>query len=127
MKTLTLIVASLTFIAPMFHQPAVAEEKQSTDVAMLKKLEHSRDVLNGLVMEDFDKVLKSAKALNKLAKRKWTENESSGYRTQNQVFWFTTGTLILAAEQENIDSATLAYTQMTFSCVNCHKLLRNSR
>ena len=63
MKNLTLIFASLTFITPMFHQPAVAEEKQSTDVAMLKKLEHSRDVLNGLVMEDFDKVLKSAKAL----------------------------------------------------------------
>jgi hypothetical protein len=49
---------------------------------------------------------------------------SSEYRTQNQVFWFSAGNLVLAAERKNIDSATLAYTQMTLSCVNCHKLIR---
>jgi hypothetical protein len=127
MKKLTLIVTAVACIGLLFHQPLFAQERHSTDIDMQKKLEYSRDILNGLVMEDFDKILSSARALNKLGKRKWMENESSAYRTQNQVFWFTTGTLVMAAEQKNIDGATLSYTQMTVSCVNCHKLLRDPR
>lgn len=68
-----------------------------------------------------------AKSLNQLEKRKWSENDSIAYRTQNQVFWFRTGTLVMAAESKNIDGATLAYTQMTRSCVNCHKLIRSQQ
>ena len=91
---------------------------------MAKKLEYSKNILDGLVTEDFDKILKSAESLNQLGKRKWLENESAAYRSQNQVFWFTTGALVLAAQEKNVDSAALSYTQMTVSCVNCHKLLR---
>jgi len=102
-----------------------AEEKQEpSGFDMKKKLEYSKNILDGLVMEDFDKILKSAKSLNEMGERKWLENESVEYRTQYQVFWFTTGTLRMAAEQKNIDGASLAYMQMTLSCVNCHKLLR---
>jgi hypothetical protein len=107
--------------------PALAsrsEETKPPEDDMQKKLEYAKNILDGLVMEDFDKIAQSAKALNELGKRKWLENESAAYRTQNQVFWFTTGTLILAAEDKNIDGATLSYTQMTHSCVNCHKLIR---
>ena len=101
-----------------------SQEKQDED-DMQKKLEYSQLILAGLVTEDFDKIVKGAKSLNKLGKHKWLENESAAYRTQNQVFWFTTGTLLMAAENKNIDGATLSYTQMTHSCVNCHKLLRS--
>ncbi len=125
MRKLTLIAAQMIYIGLWVIQPAVAEDDHSTNIDMQKKLEYSRDLLNGLVMEDFDKITQSAQALNKLGRRKWIENESSAYRTQNQVFWFTTGTLLMAAEEKNIDGATLSYTQMTVSCVNCHKLLRD--
>jgi hypothetical protein len=101
-----------------------SEEPKPHEDDMQKKLEYARNILDGLVMEDFDKINQSAKALNELGKRKWLENESAAYRTQNQVFWFTTGTLIMAAEAKNIDGATLSYTQMTHNCVNCHKLIR---
>jgi hypothetical protein len=33
--------------------------------------------------------------------------------------------LIRAAENENLDGATLAYLQLTLSCVNCHKVVRD--
>ena len=107
--------------------PTIQSRSQDTgshDQDMQKKLEFSKQILDGLVTEDFEKILKGAKSLNEFGKRKWTENENAAYRTQNQVFWFTTGTLVMAAEEKNIDSATLSYTQMTHSCVNCHKLLR---
>ena len=98
------------------------EEQPESD--MQRKLDCSSTILDGLVTENFDKILSGAETLNELGKHKWLENESAAYRTQNQVFWFTTGTLVMAAQNRNIDGATLAYTQMTHSCVNCHKLIR---
>lgn len=108
----------------LVNLPAAAEKKTPPEVDMSKKLEYSKNILDGLVREDFDRILASAKSLNKLAERKWLENESAEYRTQNQVFWFLTGTLTMAAEQKNIDGATLSYLQITQSCINCHKLIR---
>lgn len=121
------IVFLLAFVGVVLATPALqslSQEVDKTDREMQQKLDHAKLILDGLVTEDYAKILKGSKALNELGKRKWTENESSAYRTQNQVFWFTTGTLMMAAEEKNIDAATLSYTQMTHSCVNCHKLLR---
>ena len=111
-------------VAVLLPVLAIRSEDKQHDIDMQNKLEYSKQILAGLVTEDFDKIVRGAKSLNELGKRKWTENESAPYRTQNQVFWFTTGTLLMAAENKNIDGATLSYTQMTHSCVNCHKLLR---
>jgi hypothetical protein len=47
-----------------------------------------------------------------------------GYQTQLQVFRFASNELVRLAEEKNLDGASLAYTQMTISCVNCHKFLR---
>ena len=113
-------------LPPLFSQSEDVEQPdvEHPAVDMQKKLEYSKTILDGLVTEDFEKILQGAKDLNRLGKRKWLEHESAAYRTQNQVFWFTTGTLAMAAENKNIDGATLSYTQMTHSCVNCHKLIR---
>ena len=35
--------------------------------------------------------------------------------------------LIRAASDKNLEAATLAYTQLTISCVNCHKLVRAAK
>jgi hypothetical protein len=34
--------------------------------------------------------------------------------------------LMEAGQQKNLNAASLAYVQMTLSCVNCHKLIRKS-
>lgn len=124
MKFSGVLFASVIGLGLLCGVHVAAQEKNSPEIDMKKKLEYSKHILEGLVTEDFEKILKGATSLNQLGKRKWLENESSHYRTQNQVFWFTAAALVLAAEDKNIDGATLAYTQMTLSCVNCHKLLR---
>ena len=103
---------------------AAADEKYASETDMKRKLEYSKQILDGLVTEDFDKILKGSKALNELAQQKWLKSDSSQYDTHNHLFWFTAGALVRAAKQQDIDSATLSYTQLTLSCVNCHKLLR---
>lgn len=120
-KLLSVIAVTL-FVVPVVA--SFSEEPETREDEMQRKLEYSKQILDGLVTEDYDKIVKAARSLNEFGKRKWTEDESPEYRTQNQVFWFTTGTLLMAAEEKNLDSATLSYTQMTHSCVNCHKVLR---
>ena len=124
MKYLHFVVLGCLSIAALLSAVAAKPEVSQHEAEMQKKLELSKDILGGLVTEDFDKIVRSGNALNELGKRKWQENDSLSYRTQNQVFWFTTGTLVMAAENKNIDGATLAYTQMTHSCVHCHKVIR---
>jgi hypothetical protein len=124
MSYLKVLFVSLMVAVLLSAFPIAAQEEKLPEFDMKLKLEYSKNILDGLVTEDFEKISKGAKSLNALGKRKWLENESADYRTQNQVFWFTAGTLALAAEQKNIDAATLSYTQMTHSCINCHKLLR---
>ncbi len=119
-----LLVACVAVVMLVPILVAGSDEAKTHEQEMQLKLEYTKTIVDGLVTEDFDKILKGAKSLNQLGKRKWTENESAAYRTQNQVFWFTTGTLVYAAENKNIDGATLSYTQMMHSCVNCHKLIR---
>lgn len=125
MRTRTRLVA-LTIVAILLSAlVGKSQETKKSETDMRKKLEYAKVILDGLIMEDFDKILDGAKSLNHLGKQKWIENDSVAYRTQNQVFWFTTGTLVMAAEDKNIDGATLSYTQMMHSCVNCHKLIRS--
>ncbi len=124
MKYATWILAGGILLSMMGGYSLLAEKDEPQKSDMDKKLIYSTSILEGLVEEDFDKILKSARLLNKLGERKWLEKESPSYRMQNQVFWHTAEALKQAAEDKNIDGATLAYTQMTISCVNCHKALR---
>ena len=124
MRNMRTVSASVMLVFGLLSVAYAGDDKTSDNFDMKKKLEFSKNILDGLVMEDYQKILKNAKALNEIGMRKWLENESLPYRTQNQAFWFTTGSLRMAAEQKSIDGATLAYMQMTLSCVNCHKQLR---
>ena len=124
MKTSHLALACLVGTCLAYAAVCVAEDAESSHKEMLKKLEFSKNILAGLTTQDFDSITKNAQALNELGKKRWMENPSSGYRTQHQVFWFANEALLDAAKEENVDAATLAYTQMTFGCVNCHKELR---
>lgn len=124
MKLASACLACAITVALLCNLQFAADKDKATDSDMHKKLKYSTSILEGLVEEDFGKILKSARSLNKLGERKWIETESTRYRAQNQVFWHTAEALVQAAEDKNIDGATLAYTQMTVSCVNCHKVIR---
>ena len=58
---------------------------------------------------------------------RWARADRPQYQTQLRLFEFADRELIRAASQQNLEAATLAYTQLTISCVNCHKLVRTSK
>jgi cytochrome c556 len=122
--------ASLLWLAP---GPAAVGQEQKTpgatasqpSVWMRTKLEFSRNILAGLASEDFDKVAANAQAMQGMSKFEgFIRGKMPGYRTQLEVFQDANEEIIRQAQKDNVEGAALAFTQLTISCVNCHKQLR---
>lgn len=109
---------------------AVAEGKEQArepSFWMKQKLVFSQNILNGLAQENYELIQENAmgmKGLNTL--EYFIRQKPEGYRTQLKTFEFSVNELARNAEEKNLDGATLAFTQMTISCVNCHKELRKN-
>jgi len=102
-----------------------AAEKQEPSFWMKQKLTYSQNMLNALAMEDYELLSKNAAAMKGLGTIEYfVRQKPEGYRTHLKTFQFSVEELLRNAEEKNLDGATLAFTQMTISCVNCHKQLR---
>ena len=102
------------------------DEEQKANFWMKKKLEYTQAILTGLTDGDLDQVSKNARSMNTLGYlEKWIRANSSDYKTQLKIFQNANKQLIEMADEENLDGAALAYTQLTLSCVHCHKIVRD--
>jgi len=95
---------------------------------MRMKLDFSKDILDGLVTEDFDSIVDNARKLKRLSMA--AEWEVPTIPNVQEYLPFTTDFQRIAddmqkyARAKNLDGATLAYTRMTINCVECHKYVR---
>ena len=104
-----------------------AEPKAGVRKFMRPKLDHAQKVLEGLTLEDYQLISQSAKSLLQLSEAAdWQVLPSPEYVRQSAEFQRVANELIRAGDQKNLDSATLAYVQLTMTCVNCHKHVRES-
>lgn len=93
---------------------------------MHKKLAASQSVLEGLVVEDFDLIAEGAKQLKTTATAaEFMVSKDPLYIEHADDFRRTVNKLVLAAKEKSLDGATLVYMDMTISCVECHKHVRN--
>ncbi len=99
-----------------------------TGDVMRRKLDHSQQVLRGLALQDFALIGASAQRLVRLSRGGgWMVRQTPEYELFTMEFRRSAEELVRAAEAKNIDGATVAYTQMTFSCVSCHKYMRQGK
>lgn len=122
-------LALITAVCGGLGWALVAQEPAKGDpdpsVWMKQKLTYSSRILEGLAKGDLDLVNQSATAMRGLNKVEYfVRREPASYRTQLNVFQFSVDELIRTSRENNLDGATMAFTQMTISCVNCHKQLR---
>jgi len=110
------------------EQPGAADDTvQPTTIWMKKKLDYAQQILGGIAEADYDRIAKNAASMKALGRIEgFVRGRTPGYRTQLQIFQDATDELLRQAEKENVDGAALAFTQLTISCVNCHKQLRES-
>jgi hypothetical protein len=125
---LFLIVSAASVAARGEEQTADKNQSQPTNFWMRKKLEYSQNILAGITSADLDKVVANAEAMRKLsAIEGFLHGQTPGYRTQLHIFEESADEIIRQGKKDNVEGAALAFTQLTISCVNCHKQLREAK
>jgi hypothetical protein len=106
---------------------AVTRDEDKASEWMKGKLKNSRNILDGLTRQDFAVIALNAEGLEYSGYLEGRERASfPGYKEQLSAFLLANASLQRAARRKNLDGATLAYVQLTISCVECHKILRDA-
>ena len=104
------------------------EAKTQASVWMKSKTKLSQEILVALTEGDFEKIEKNAKTLNVVHFFEIIfRAKNDDYRQQTALFAAANKELIRQAEAKNIYGATLAYNQLTVSCVQCHVVVRKAQ
>jgi cytochrome c556 len=104
------------------------EPRRGRNVLMQMKLGHAQKVLEGVAVSDFDLILKHAEELDLLSRKaEWKVMQTPEYQRASDDFRRHVADLQKAARAKNLDGAALSYVQLTMSCVNCHKHVREVR
>lgn len=104
-----------------------AEEPQTkASLWMRHKLAASQKILEGMTRADFELIEKNAQSMLAMGYLEgWVRADISGYKEQLRAFDHANSAIALAAKDKNLDGVTIAYAQLTISCVQCHKLVRD--
>lgn len=106
---------------------AQADKESGVKEAMRQKVAYSQQVLVGITLGDYGLIAKNAQKLVELSnKTNWYSRQVPEYELFLNEFRRNTHELMEAGQQKNLDAASLAYVQMTLSCVSCHKFIRQS-
>ena len=118
-------------LLPLFAIPSSSEEKKKRDPdpLMVLKMKESQTLLEGLALNDFSKMQKSAEELLRISKEAQFRKalSTARYEYHANAFQRAAETAIEKAKAKNIDGVTLAYMEMTQTCVRCHQHTREER
>lgn len=108
------------------EQPGNDSSKTNVQVLMRDKLNHAQAVLDGIVTEDYGKIVEHADIMHDISRAaSWQALDTDEYKDHSRRFQRTTMKLKNAAEQENRDAVTLQHLQLTIGCIECHQYLNN--
>jgi hypothetical protein len=129
MKRAAIGLVVVAAVAGVLASRGLGQQPRSKLSAFMRpKLEHSKAVLEGLALENFDEIARGARAMKELSEAaEWRVSPSVLYLRYSSEFQRLAGELIANANEKDIDGATLAYVQLTINCVNCHKHVRQDR
>lgn len=108
-------------------KPALKQKEELSELqkVMRKKLVWSQQMLEGLAIEDFKRIKKNADELGKLTEsEQWRVSTDERYRQLSRDLRTKASQASRMADQSNLDGAALSYVQITISCVECHKWVR---
>jgi hypothetical protein len=120
--TLLLLLAAIPLVSGHGAEPKKVSE------IMQEKLKHAQKVLEGITLNDFKKIGKSADELLFLTKEEeWKVLRTPDYENYSNEFRRNVQGLRKNAKDENLDACALSYVELTLTCVKCHKYVREVR
>jgi cytochrome c556 len=130
MKTIAIIsaVSIAVFLTCFAATVGPNDPKLTTREVMRAKLDSSQKVLEGIATENFPTLAANAQKLVALSQAAgWEARQTPEYKQHTAEFRRHAESLLKAARDQNVDAASLAWFQMTISCVNCHRHIRGVR
>ncbi len=127
-RVLFVLLASAAAAGLLLSTTLSQTPKKGRNLLMQQKLGHAQKVLEGIAIADFALIEKHADELIILSKKaEWAVLQTPEYVRQSDDFRRNADSVTKAAKEKNLDGAALAYVQLTMSCVNCHKHVRETR
>jgi hypothetical protein len=94
---------------------------------MRQKMQASNLILEGLCMDDLKAVAMGTHTLLKMpSEARWRVSNDMMYRRYSNEFVQAVEELQKEAEENDIDSASMAWVNVTMKCMKCHKWVRNT-
>ncbi|WP_182866661.1 hypothetical protein [Stieleria mannarensis] len=112
------------------QDPSGGERVAPDNVAplMRRKLDRAKNILEGLTLEQFDKIASNARSLRLLSMEAgWNVVQTEEYRKQSDDFRRACNSVEKAADAKDIHRAALAYVSLTVRCVECHSYMRENK
>jgi hypothetical protein len=125
--TLATCAIAITMLALQPTRGGDDPDKEKSSIWMKQKLVASQNILGGLTKADFEAIRLNADSMLFVGYlEKWVRAETPEYQNMMRDFEYANKSLVKAAREKNLESATLGYMQLTLSCVNCHKVVRDA-
>jgi len=119
-KCLVILAGALLAIRAIAADDSIKEE-------MRLKLFFAQGILEGITTENYPLIATNSYKLKHFSQRPvWDLRKAPEYRRLTIDFQRSVDALSRAADKGNVDAATVAYFQLTTSCVTCHKYLRGA-
>jgi hypothetical protein len=124
-KKIVIIVAVLIVTAFVVREVRAQMRLQQL---MINKLTNAQKLLEGIALGKFDKTEKHAAELIQISKTaEWLAYKTPRYEQFSNEFQRAAETIVTKSKAKNMDGVTLAYFDLTMSCVRCHAYVREVR
>ena len=124
------IVLGLTGVVLMtcFAAEPTSEPAGKSEPVMEAKLEYCRALMQALAMDDFTAISTNAYQLARVTRlAAWQRDDSPEYQADSVDFERDVYMLIEAAKKKDRHEATLAYVELSLTCVDCHEYMRTNK
>lgn len=128
------VVVGMTILVTHGDEPQKEPKKldrvitKELSLLMRRKLDSSQKVLEGIALNDFDRISKHADELISVSKQaEWRVLKTPEYELYSNDLRRNAAVLIQQAKEKNLDGAALTYVDLTLTCVKCHKHVREAR
>lgn len=121
------IVAAISFL---IDAPWRVEAQKGGTLARLMsdKLNHAKKLLEGIALADFNRTSASADELLDISRKaEWFVFKTPKFELYTNEFRRAAENVIAKSKAKSIDGVTLAYFELTMSCVHCHQYVREVR
>jgi len=129
-KVITFI--ALGILATYFALPNAAQTPEAglrspvnVKAIMHRKLKSSQSIIKGLALDDFELLERESQKLQLLSlDAGWSVVQTKEYARISEEFRVAAKKIGRAGKEKNLDAAGLGYFQLTMTCIDCHRHVR---